>query len=235
MLREYRIGIDRRELLARAGFAADGRRAAAAAAVLEGVPLAHDVRAVCLDDGLDVRLRPEGPEICGIFLPSLGLVRCLGGVARVYPFIVTAGPGADAAAAAAGDALAQFLVERSSGLAVEQGAFLVTAELAARLGAPAVSSITPGCLRGWPVSGIPALIGLFRGGESRIGVTLGPGPALLPKTSVCGLMYPSVAAFSACSVCRRVRCPSRAAGFDPAAAAGFDMMPEDGPRALEKP
>ncbi len=169
----------------------------------------------------DVRPAAGGVEVGGVLFSSPGLRLCLSGAALAFPYIVTAGPAVDEAAAAAGDAFEQYVIEFAAGLAVERAVGRLGRLLGARAGSAAVSAVSPGCLAGWPSDDLPRLFALFGGEEAAVGVRLSGGSFMVPRKSVCGLFYPSAEAFSSCRICDRRGCPSRTAACDAAAAQAF--------------
>ena len=84
-------------------------------------------------------------------------------------------------------------------------------------GGAAYSSLNPGSLKEWPVTGQRAVFALLGAGEDGIvpgiGVRLTPECLMVPAKSVSGLAFLSEAGFVNCAYCPRVSCPNRRAPF----------------------
>lgn len=180
------------------------------------------LRAVVAD--LPVRLGEEGDtvEIGRQSFRSRVLRRCLDGAERVFPFVLTAGPGLEAAAAAADDLFRQFALETVADLALEDAGARLAEILRPRAGGAALSSLSPGALEDWPIADQPALFSLFDDVAARIGVRLTGSLLMIPRKSVSGLLFPSPAGFTACGLCERAGCPSRRT---PAGSGGLAQHP----------
>ena len=149
----------------------------------------------------------------GVVFRGRVLSRYLGPAQKVFPFVMTAGPELEAAAAASGDLLAQYWLEETANIALEEGVGWLAGRLAARWGFPGLSSLDPGSLADWPITEQPKLFSLFHGGEWLIGVRLTESCLMLPRKSVSGILFPSEENFLSCRLCDRPGCSSRKAPF----------------------
>lgn len=215
----FPAGISRADVVGRFGPASRPARTELVKDLIDSTLSIIEPKAVYVE--ADVRVPAAGVEIGGAFFSSPSLRRCLFAADRAFPYILTAGRAVDEAADSAGDAFEQYVIELTVSVAVERAVGLLAGVLSRKLGSPAVSAVSPGCLAGWPPSDLPLLFSLFAGEESAIGVSLAGNAFMLPKKTVCGVLYPSEHEFSACRICGKQGCPSRSVAHDPAAAAEF--------------
>ncbi len=158
-------------------------------------------------------------EIGGVVFRSRVLRRNLEDAYKVFPFIMTAGPALEAAAAGSGDLLKQYYLEEMANLALEKGAAWLSARLAERSGFPGLSAMDPGSIEDWPITEQPKLFSLFGDTEALIGVRLTESMLMIPRKSISGVFFPSEEGFRSCQLCERPRCPSRKAPYDAGLAA----------------
>ena len=76
-----------------------------------------------------------------------------------------------------------------------------------------LSTINPGSLKEWPLSGQIPLFGLLGNVENDIGVTLGESLLMSPTKSVSGIMFPTAEVYHNCQLCPRSDCPNRRSPF----------------------
>jgi hypothetical protein len=159
----------------------------------------------------------ETVEVGGVAFRSRLLRRNLDGVRKVFPFIMTAGPQLEAAAAADRDLLKQYYLEEMANIALEEAAAWLARRLETRWALPRISSMDPGSLEDWPITEQPKLFSLFGDTERLIGVRLTDSLLMVPRKSVSGIFFPSEEGFLSCRLCERPSCPSRKAPYDAAA------------------
>ena len=79
------------------------------------------------------------------------------------------------------------------------------------------SSINPGSLEDWPITGQKPLfeiLGGIPGVAEDIGVTLKDSLMMIPTKSVSGIIFPSDVPYHNCQLCQKANCPERSAPFE---------------------
>jgi hypothetical protein len=160
-------------------------------------------------------------EVAGVTFRSRVLRRNLDQAQKVFPFIMTAGPALEAAAASAGDLLKQYYLEEMANIALENGAAGLADRLKARWGFPGLASMDPGSLEDWPITEQPKLFSIFGDTERLMGVRLTDSMLMLPRKSISGIFFPSEEGFMSCQLCERTACPARRAPYDEKLAATY--------------
>jgi hypothetical protein len=161
-------------------------------------------------------------EVGGVTFHSRVLRRNLDQAQKVFPFIMTAGPALEAAAASSGDLLKQYYLEEMANIALGNGAAWLSARLSVRWGFPGLASMDPGSLEDWPITEQPKLFSIFGDTERLIGVRLTDSVLMVPRKSISGIFFPSEEGFQSCQLCERDRCPGRRAPYDAALAATYE-------------
>jgi len=77
-----------------------------------------------------------------------------------------------------------------------------------------ISSINPGSLNKWPVTGQKPLFSVLGGVTDDIGVELASSMMMLPTKSVSGIFFQKDKEFHNCQLCPRVNCPGRKAPYE---------------------
>jgi hypothetical protein len=160
--------------------------------------------------------------IAGVTFRSRVLRRNLDQAQKVFPFIMTAGPALEAAAASSGDLLKQYYLEEMANIALGNGAAWLAARLAERWGFPGVASMDPGSLEDWPITEQPKLFSIFGDTKRLVGVRLTDSMLMVPRKSISGIFFPSEEGFQSCQLCERDRCPGRRAPYDATLAATYE-------------
>ena len=160
-------------------------------------------------------------EVAGVTFHSRILRRNLDQAQKVFPFIMTAGPALEAAAAESGDLLRQFYLEEIANMALEDGARWLAERLKKRWGFPELASMDPGSLEDWPITEQPKLFSIFGDTERLVGVRLTDSLLMVPRKSISGILFPSEEGFSSCQLCEREKCQGRRAPYDAALAAEY--------------
>jgi len=161
-------------------------------------------------------------EVAGVTFHSRILRRNLDGAQKVFPFIMTAGPALEAAAAASSDLLKQYYLEEMANIALGEGAAWLASRLSERWGFPGLASMDPGSLEDWPITEQPKLFSIFGDTERLVGVRLTDSMLMVPRKSISGILFPSEEGFQSCRLCEREKCPGRRAPYDAALAAKYD-------------
>ncbi len=165
----------------------------------------------------------------GVRLGSTVLARHTRGTDRVYPYVVTLGPGIEEAASASTDLLEQFCLHEVGNLVLIRAEEAARERVARAVGAGELYSLRPGALADWPLTGQGPLFRLLGGVEAEVGVRLTESFLMIPRKSVSGIWFASDEAFVSCRLCGQDRCPDRRARFDPEAAGEMRQPPRPNP------
>lgn len=178
-----------------------------------------DLRAVTTVWYIDRKDR-DSVEIGGMVFRSRVLRQNLKKAQKVFPYVLTAGPGVETAAGSAG-LLKQYYLEEMANIALKEGLSWLTGRLQIRWGFSLLSNMSPGSLEDWPLTEQTKLFALLSDTEKAIGVKLTESLLMIPRKSLSGILFPSEEEFTSCQLCPRESCPSRKAPFDEKKAAGF--------------
>jgi hypothetical protein len=77
-----------------------------------------------------------------------------------------------------------------------------------------ISTINPGSLNEWPITGQRPLFEILGGVTGDIGVVLKDSLLMTPTKSVSGIIFQTDTAFHNCQLCPRVDCPGRTAPYE---------------------
>ena len=132
---------------------------------------------------------------------------------KVFPYIITVGPGLEREAGAQTDLLKQYYLEEIANIALEQAADGLSERLESRFGLGPLSNMSPGSLEDWPITEQAKLFSIFGDTERLVGVRLTESMLMVPRKSISGIFFPSEEGFVACQLCERERCPGRKAPF----------------------
>jgi Vitamin B12 dependent methionine synthase, activation domain len=153
-------------------------------------------------------------EVAGVTFESPLLRKNLETVIKVFPYIITVGPGLERAAGAEGDLLKQYYLEEMANIALEQAAGWLDVQLEARFGFGPLSNMSPGSLEDWPITEQTKLFSILGDAERLIGVSLTDSLLMVPRKSISGILFPSEEGFVACQLCDRERCQGRKAPYE---------------------
>lgn len=156
----------------------------------------------------------ETVEIGGVVFRSRVLRHNLDRAQKVFPFIMTVGPGLERKAASLGDLLRQYYLEEMANIVLERGAEWLAEKLSQRWGFPSLSCMSPGSLEDWPIREQIKLFSLFGDAEKSVGVRLTNSLLMVPRKSISGILFPSEEGFISCRLCPRENCLSRKADYD---------------------
>lgn len=150
-------------------------------------------------------------EVSGVTFESPVLRRNLETTNKVFPYIITVGPGLENEAGAQTDLLLQYYLEEMANIALEQAASLLSSQLETRHGLGLLSSMSPGSLEDWPITEQLKLFSIFGDTERLVGVRLTESLLMVPRKSISGILFPSEEGFVACQLCDRPNCQGRKA------------------------
>jgi len=139
----------------------------------------------------------------------------LDSVHRVFPFIVTGGIELHEWTQAQDNLLVRYYADVISETAARSAAARLKARLVRQYGLGRTSTMSPGSLEDWPIQEQRPLFALLGDPERAIGVRLTDSMLMIPSKSVSGIRFPVEKTFESCQLCRRERCPSRKAPYDP--------------------
>jgi len=77
-----------------------------------------------------------------------------------------------------------------------------------------ISTINPGSLNMWPITGQKPLFAMLGDVTGDVGVVLSESMMMLPTKSVSGIIFQKDKAFHNCQLCPRVDCPGRSAPYE---------------------
>lgn len=152
-------------------------------------------------------------EVAGVAFHSPILRENLERSNKVFPYIITVGPGLEREAGAQTDLLKQYYLEEMANFALEQAAVWLSEQLERRFGLGPLSNMSPGSLEDWPITEQTKLFSIFGDTERLVGVRLTESLLMVPRKSISGIFFPSEEGFVACQLCERERCPGRKAPF----------------------
>ncbi|TFH15965.1 MAG: vitamin B12 dependent methionine synthase [Lentisphaerales bacterium] len=142
----------------------------------------------------------------------------LGGVERVFPYVVTCGVELDEIPVPEDDHLLLFCREIIKEMALSAGVLFLRAHLTQTYAVQKVTSMSPGSgdRDVWPIEQQKELFHLLGDVRADTGVVLTDNCLMIPNKSVSGIIYPAEIDFATCRLCHREKCPSRKAEFDAA-------------------
>lgn len=155
-------------------------------------------------------------RIDGVTFTSQALRWNLDKAERVFPFAATCGHEVDAVALVPGDILQPFWLDVIKTFLLEAARQHLEAELKRRYRLEKSAAMHPGSadVGVWAIEQQRELFAVLGGVTPFIGVTLSESCLMHPNKSVSGIRFLAEANFRSCQVCRRQKCPSRAAPFD---------------------
>ncbi len=151
--------------------------------------------------------------IDGSCLKSRVLRKNLETVGRVFPYVVTIGPGLEAKADASQDLLEKYYLDSIGNAALIRARKYLEDELRARFAMEGLSFMSPGSLEDWPIEEQRPLFSLLEGVENAIGVKLNESLLMIPRKSVSGIFFPTEVTFYSCQLCPRKPCEGRKAPY----------------------
>ena len=169
---------------------------------------------ICYLDGID----GDTVTVDGVTFQSAVMAENLGGLHRVFAYVVTCGTEVDDLAKRQEDYIVRVWMDILKGMILQEarGHFLEHIKLT--YGFPVVSTMSPGSgnLDTWPLAQQADLFRLIGGVYDDIGVTLNDSMLMDPNKSVSGILFQSDKEYIGCSLCRREKCQNRRAPYSPA-------------------
>lgn len=166
----------------------------------------------------------ETVTIEDITFSSKVLRKNLEDVQRIFPFVVTLGPGVDDMLKREGDFLRQYYLDTIANVALQDVIKSVCTSLQDEHHIEQLSYMNPGSLQDWPLEQQRPLFRLLGGVEETIGVRLSPSLLMYPSKTESGMFFPTEVTFFNCQLCPNENCPSRKADFDEAMARDYGVL-----------
>lgn len=155
-------------------------------------------------------------EVGGVLFTSRVLHDNLEGSGPAFPFAATCGTELEAWAVGRTGTLHSFWADSIMLVALGCAMGFLDRHLKARLGGGArLSTVNPGSLEDWPLSGQAPLFSVLGSCAPAIGVSLTDRMVLRPLKSVSGIQFLSEKGFVNCSLCPRESCQARRAPYEP--------------------
>jgi len=154
-------------------------------------------------------------KIDGVIFESRVLRINLENAERVFPYIVTAGRELESIKISKQDFMKIFCLDAIKELVLKEASEYLTNYLKEKFIPGKLSHMSPGSLSDWPVTQQKQLFSLFGDVEKLIGVRLTESFIMDPIKSVSGIHFPTQFDFKSCMLCKRERCPSRKASYNP--------------------
>ena len=152
--------------------------------------------------------------IGGTPFSSRVLSRNLEAVGRVFPYVVSIGPGLERMADESEDLLEKYYLDTFGTMALVEARKRLEKELENRFAVNSLSFMSPGSLKDWPIEEQRPLFSILGGAETSIGVRLNRSLLMIPKKSVSGIYFPTEVRFYNCQLCHREQCDGRKAPYD---------------------
>jgi hypothetical protein len=173
--------------------------------------------------------RQEGTLVIdGVSFVSKVLRKNLDQVERVFPYVITIGPGLEETVRQCADVLEQYYLDVVGTVALAGARQQLIDHLRSKYGLDKVSMMSPGSLADWPLEQQRPLFALLGNGPADLGVSLTDTFLMLPKKSVSGICFPAEVSFFSCQLCARERCESRKAAYCEKLAREYGILNDDG-------
>jgi hypothetical protein len=150
----------------------------------------------------------------GLRFESKVLRKNLDPVERLFPYVVTIGPGLEEVIAATEDLVEKYYLDVIGNIALTAARKQLHNHLCDKFALKKISFMSPGSLPDWPIEAQSHLFELLTDIESAIGVSLTPSFLMVPTKSVSGIYFQTEVSFFNCQLCRRGKCPGRKARYD---------------------
>lgn len=147
-------------------------------------------------------------------LKSKVLRKNLDPVERLFPYVVTLGPGLEEAVKEIDDPLAKYYLDVIGNVALNAVRKQLHDHLCKKFALKKISFMSPGSLQEWPIEEQSQLFQLLTEVEGAIGVRLTPSFLMIPTKSVSGIYFQTEVSFFNCQLCQRGKCPGRKARYD---------------------
>lgn len=131
----------------------------------------------------------------------------------VIPYVASCGQEIDMWSEQYTDFFAQFVADTIKQLCLFQARERLFIETRAYFGVGDISTLNPGSLPQWPITGQRPLFEALGGVTPDIGVRLTDSFLMLPTKSVSGIMFQAAEHYENCQLCPRKDCPNRRAPY----------------------
>ncbi|MBW2486980.1 MAG: vitamin B12 dependent methionine synthase [Deltaproteobacteria bacterium] len=150
----------------------------------------------------------------GLQLKSKVLRKNLDTVERLFPYVVTLGPGLEETVKGIDDPLEKYYLDIIGNVALNAVRKELHDHLCKKFALKKISFMSPGSLQEWPIEEQSRLFRLLTDVEGAIGVRLTPSFLMIPTKSVSGIYFQTEVSFFNCQLCQRGNCPGRKARYD---------------------
>jgi hypothetical protein len=166
-------------------------------------------------DACYIDQREEGGVVIGgIRFVSQVLKKNLEKIGRVFPYVVTIGPGLEERSDVSADFLDRYYLDVIGNVAVTRARKAFEDHLRSKFALSGLSYMSPGSLQDWPIEEQAPLFSLLKEVEETLGVRLTESFLMIPRKSVSGIYFPTEVTFHSCQLCPRENCEGRRAPFD---------------------
>jgi hypothetical protein len=152
--------------------------------------------------------------INGLRLESKVLRKNLDAVERIFPYVVSLGPGLEQATGKMSDLLEAYYLDAVGNIALTAVRKKLQEHLCNKFALKKISFMSPGSLQDWPIEAQSQLFQLLPDLEASIGVRLNKSFLMIPTKSVSGIYFQTEVSFFNCQLCQRGKCPGRKARYD---------------------
>jgi len=160
----------------------------------------------------------------GLRLESKVLRKNLNDVERLFPYVVTIGPGLEKASSKTNDPLEKYYLDVIGNIALTAVRQQLHDYLCRKFALKKISFMSPGSLPDWPLEAQRQLFQLLPDVDAAIGVRLTESFLMIPTKSVSGIYFQTEVSFFNCQLCRRGKCPGRKARFDENLARDYGIL-----------
>jgi hypothetical protein len=150
----------------------------------------------------------------GLRLKSKVLRKNLDAVERLFPYVVSIGPGLEKAISETSNPLEKYYLDVIGNIALTAVRQQLHDHLCSRFALKKISFMSPGSLPDWPLEAQSQLFQLLPEVEAALGVHLTESLLMVPIKSVSGIYFQTEVSFFNCQLCQRGKCPGRKARFD---------------------
>jgi len=150
----------------------------------------------------------------GLHLESKVLRKNLDAVERLFPYVVSIGPGLEKAISERNNPLEKYYLDVIGNIALTAVREQLHDYLCSKFALKKISFMSPGSLPDWPLEAQSQLFQLLPEVEAALGVHLTESLLMVPIKSVSGIYFQTEVSFFNCQLCQRGKCPGRKARFD---------------------
>ena len=166
-------------------------------------------------------------KIDGIEFKSLVLRKNLDQAERVFPFVITIGPGLEKEIEKTSNILDQFSLDAIGNIALGKARQYLEDHIKNTYRIEKISFMSPGSLKDWPLEEQKGLFSIIPDIEKAIGVQLTKSLLMIPKKSVSGIFFQTEVSFYNCQLCPRKKCQGRKAAYSQELAKEYGVLDEE--------